>query len=581
MFLFLCFLCFLIDFGWPNDVIQNGRCNLAKVLTRVLYTSDGDPRSQTPTTVVSRDAGGDEQTEGQESPEMEDAGQSPIQDSHFGGPRGRQNPTPFANRAQSAKSSSSSSRLHLNRTLGDMFAATSCPVLAIPLQDTEQCILVDCRPVDVPSSRPGLSHDEERGSSSEDREGPLMEDVGHLAFQESHLNGPRDQQNPMPSDECAPGATSTTCSYQLIPDGTIGDICAATSSPVVALVSPENGYLVIKDHRRLREANSLMLGMSAAWTGRIQTQPVLNTVHGQNETASGRGERRGVTPDSRQTTRRADTSRSRLFGNGQFPFGQLSGENGHFRGGGRVLRNGQRHFGGGTMFGSAAGGGQKSNANSRASRGILRSMPKNYLAPRAHLPACCINCHPFMQSSLRHLLVELDSELGQQETNGSTQNTTRRIMLQNRLRTLVDAMESENCLGETSSVKNCQEEAQSAENCQEEAPSVQNCQEAPSVENCQQRSPPVVTPRQRIQVVISLSTNTPQTHDSSEGPRAPPPEGDLLQPAESRSARVEQDATMATERLSPFEDWEIIHEETHHLTLWTTLSCRHYSAVPL
>ena len=196
-----------------------------------------------------------------------------------------------------------------------------------------------------------------------------------------------------------------------------------------------------------------------------------------------------------------------------------------------------------------------------------------------------------MQSSLCHLLVELDSELGQKGTAGSTENTTRRIMLQNRLRTLLDAMESENCLDETPSFENCQEEVQSAENCQEEAPSVkncqeeepsvENCQEATSVENCQQRSPALVTPRQRIQIVISLSANTPQTHHSSEGPRASPPEGDLPQPAGTGSARVEQDAAMATEGSSPFEDWEIIHEETHHLTLWTTLSCRHYSAVPL
>ena len=128
-----------------------------RVLTRVLYTSGGNPRSENPTTVVSPEAGCDDQNEGPEGPEMENAGQSPFQESHFGGPRGRQNPTPSANRVQSAKSCSSSSRLNLTTTLGDMLAATSSPTLTIPVRNTEQCILVDRPPVDVPSSKPGLS----------------------------------------------------------------------------------------------------------------------------------------------------------------------------------------------------------------------------------------------------------------------------------------------------------------------------------------------------------------------------------------------------------------------------------------
>ena len=128
-----------------EDAISQNLASL-RVLARVLYTSGGYPRSENPTTVVSP-----------EGPEMEDAGQPSFQESHFGGPRRRQNPTPSANRVQSVKSCSSSSRLNLTTTLGDMLAATSSPTLTIPVRDTEQCILVDCLPVDVPSFKPGLS----------------------------------------------------------------------------------------------------------------------------------------------------------------------------------------------------------------------------------------------------------------------------------------------------------------------------------------------------------------------------------------------------------------------------------------
>ena len=123
------------------------------VATIVLRISGGDPHpdphSKRPTTLAPREKRAGSAQEDLEGPEMEAVGQLSCQD--------QQNPSPSAITGQSATPSTSDSRLDLTTTLGDLLAATFNPALTIPLRDTEEFILVDRPPVDVRSSRPGLS----------------------------------------------------------------------------------------------------------------------------------------------------------------------------------------------------------------------------------------------------------------------------------------------------------------------------------------------------------------------------------------------------------------------------------------